>query len=144
MKRLTFLIVFLLATFISAHAQPNRFEGTWQGLLSVGIELRIVFHIVPDGKGGYTSTADSPDQSAFGLKCDSTIVKGDEILIQMSDMQASYLGKLINDTTIQGSFKQQMTIPLDLKKGGVIVKRNRPQTPVPPFPYKSEDIIYAN
>lgn len=144
MNSLKFFLVFILASFSSLHAQTTRFEGTWHGIISVGVELRIVFHVVTDPKGGLTSTADSPDQSAFGLKCDTTIVKGDEILIEMRQMQASYVGKLINDTTIQGSFKQQMTIPLNLKKGGVIAKRNRPQTPVPPFPYKSEDIIYSN
>jgi len=106
MKKILFLVL-LLSAINSSFAQtvPN-FTGTWEGTLNVGIELRIIFHIKEDGKGGFISTADSPDQSAYGLKCDATTVSGSTITIEMTSLRASYTGKWLNDSTIDGTFTQ--------------------------------------
>ncbi|MDZ4793308.1 MAG: alpha/beta fold hydrolase [Bacteroidota bacterium] len=141
----SFIILLLFAPLIT-HTQPiTNYTGTWEGTLQAGaINLRIVFHIKPDGKGGLISTADSPDQSAYGFKCDSTIIKENGITILMSSLQASFSGNLINDSTIDGTFIQQADLPLLLKKTAFVKENKRPQTPIPPFPYKTEEVIYGN
>ena len=139
----------ILFTFlaITAIAQPvSKFAGTWQGVLNVGAELRIVFHIKEDGKGGFISTADSPDQSAYGLTCDKTTVNDNEVTISMNDLNASYNGRLVNDSTIEGIFTQGAELPLTLKKTvkSENKERKRPQTPQPPYPYTSVEVEYRN
>lgn len=139
---------FLFISFFSflsmtVAGQTGKINGIWEGRLSVGVELRIVFHIADDGKGGLKSTVDSPDQSAYGIKCDTTFLAGDSLHIQMKSMMANFTGKL-SGTTIKGNFVQRATLPLTLQKVEAASVRNRPQTPKPPFPYKTEDIIYNN
>lgn len=137
-------IFFLLSLALNAlTAQENkRFIGTWEGTLNVGVDLRIVFHVRETGTGALESTADSPDQSAFGIPCDETKVNGDNLAIEMKSLNAVFNGKLINDSLIDGTFTQGMEFPLRLKRVSKPSARNRPQTPQPPFPYKSEDVEY--
>src|SRR5215813_11886652 len=144
MKKLI-LSLLSFSGFIISHAQKSQdFTGTWSGKINVGVELRVVFHIKATADGVFSSTTDSPDQSTYGLKCDTTIISGDQLYIKMSNLGASFTGKMLNDSTIDGKLKQMSEIPLLLKRGESIVKRNRPQTPQPPFPYKSIDVEYDN
>jgi len=140
----TLLPCLLILVCVATNAQSNsRFIGTWSGTLNVGVELRIVFHI-KDTATGLSASADSPDQSAYGLKCDTIIISGDQLSIEMRALRASVSGKLVNDSTIEGKFNQGRDVPLILKKGEKVVKRNRPQTPQPPFSYRSEEVEYDN
>lgn len=61
----------------------------------------------------------------------------------MTSLNASFTGKLINDSTIDGSFTQEENFPYCWKNRKVTEKK-RPQTPKPPFAYKSEDVEYNN
>lgn len=145
MKRILFITMILLQSVLfTAFAQSNsNYHGTWAGKLPVGAGLRLVFHIKDNGQGGLVSSADSPDQSAFGLKCDTTWIAGGSINIEMHMLNASYKAKLVNDSTLEGTFTQGMDFPLTLvKTNAAPAKPNHPQEPKPPFPYKSEDIIY--
>lgn len=139
----TFLFWLLVLTAAKGIAQPaSRFIGTWEGTLQVGVELRVVFHIKEDGAGGFITTADSPDQSAFGLECDKTTILGEEVTISMTELNALFNGKMLSDSIIQGILTQGGEFPLTLKKTDKVAVRKRPQTPQPPFPYKSEDVVY--
>ncbi|MET0394674.1 MAG: alpha/beta hydrolase [Chitinophagaceae bacterium] len=142
MKKFIFLLLSACAVIGSRAQQP--FAGTWEGKLNVGVELRLVFHIHPAGAGGWSATADSPDQSAFGMKCDTVIVSADSIRIEMRGINAAFAGQLLADTAISGTFSQGMTFPLLLKKVDKPTTRKRPQLPQPPFPYRSEDVEYGN
>lgn len=144
LRKFSGLLLLAFTSLASFSQSSNKFVGTWQGSLNVGIELRIVFHIAEDGKGGFISTADSPDQSAYGLKCDATTIQDVQLSIEMADLNALFKGKLVNDSTIEGVFTQGAEFPLLLKKTEKIIERNRPQTPKPPFPYTSEDVEYYN
>lgn len=116
MKKILFLVL-LLSILNSSFAQTiTNFTGSWEGTLNVGTELRIIFHIKEDGKGGLISSADSPDQSAYGLQCDATTIAWPTITIEMTSLRASYTGKWLNDSTIDGIFTQGADIPLTLIK----------------------------
>ena len=144
MKRISFLFFILLTSFAyqSFSQVTNNFAGTWEGTLKVGIDLLIVFHIKEDSNGNLISTADCPDQSAFGMACDSTTVTENELTIIMKTLKATFTGKLVNDSLIEGTFTQGAELPLALKKVDKPSERKRPQTPKSPFPYKSEDVVY--
>jgi uncharacterized protein len=139
-------LFFALIVGLIPSVQSQTFEGSWEGKISAGVELRVVFNIKYHANGSFSATADSPDQSAYGLKCDTVIVTGNTVSIEMQNMNASYAGEMTNDSTIAGEFTQGAAIPLILKRTTkkTPVKIERPQTPQPPFPYKSEEVIYFN
>ncbi len=122
--------------------QTAGYIGSWEGTLSVGVDLRIIFHVKSDGQGNLVSTADSPDQAAFGIPCDSTYIANQLLNIRMNALNAGYTGKLVNDTLIEGMFTQGQEFPLTLKKLDKPTERNRPQNPKGPFAYKSEEVMY--
>ena len=67
----------------------------------------------------------------------------------MQKIKGQYAGKLNTDNkSLSGTWSQSgYSFPLDMKKTGETVttkKINRPQTPTPPYPYKSEEVIYSN
>ena len=139
------ILLFLSAfTLTNCFAQPKNYEGIWEGEMEIGIKLRIVFHFSKDTKGDYTTKMDSPDQSAFGMPTDYTYVRNDSIFTGIERFQISFAGKLIDDTTMNGSFKQAAAVPLMLKKVIKVSKLKRPQTPTAPFPYATEDVTYSS
>lgn len=125
-------LFFLLA--ITATAQ----EGAWAGKLNIqGMELPLVFHFDADG-----CTMDSPSQGAKGIKAEKTTSPDGKIHISVPKAGISYEGTLDGDT-IRGTFKQMgLSLPLNLTPGQP--KQNRPQTPQGPFPYKTEEVTFAN
>src|SRR5580765_1535834 len=139
--------IFLIAGLQSLGQDMKKFTGTWEGKLNVSVELRVVFHIKDSSNGSLVTTADSPDQEAFGLPCNATSVKENTITIEMGKLNASYTGKLVNDSTIEGTFTQGGELALILKKVEKISenkKPGRPQTPQPPFNYNIDEVEYDN
>ena len=123
----------LLAAAVHAGAEVP--AGPWHGRISAGIQrISLVFHFGPDG----TCTVDSPDQGATGLQARLLPCGSDSVAVAIPAVQAEYRGK-IGPSTITGRFRQgPYVLPLTLKPGAVGLKR--PQTPVPPFPYTTEDV----
>ena len=139
-KRIT---SFLIGIIIPFCIYSQNITGTWIGKLSLPTgELTICFNLQKAGEG-YTSTCDSPDQGVTGIPTESTLFKDSVLIIQIPKINASYRGKLKNDSEIYGSFTQGIQMKLDLKKGES-VKRSRPQEPQPPFFYKVEDVTFEN
>lgn len=142
MKKM-YLLVSLLVTFSFAMAQTEqRFAGTWEGKLNVGVVLRVVIHLKPLANGGMAAILDSPDQGTFGLVADTVTVFTENLQVKINRINAAYTGKLINDSTIHGVFTQGADLPLQLKKVDTVYGVKRPQTPQPPFSYKAEDVEY--
>jgi len=142
MKRIAAIFV-LLAAVIGSYGQD--ITGQWNGVLKVqGMQLRIVFHITKT-EDGYSSTMDSPDQHATGIPVTKTTFENSKLKIEVASAGMEYAGEL-KDKTIKGIFRQGgMELPLDLSRE-VIEKKEvkRPQEPVKPYPYYSEDITFQN
>ncbi|HTD94845.1 MAG TPA: alpha/beta fold hydrolase [Chitinophagaceae bacterium] len=139
------LLLLSLSACIHGHCQANsQFIGTWEGKLNVGIELRLVFHVADPGSGTLVTTMDSPDQSAYGIKCDSTFATRDSITVFLKALKASFAGRLTGDSLLEGVYTQGTPFPLVLRKVAHATERKPAQAPKPPFPYKSEDIEYDN
>ena len=143
---ITFLLIFLPCCLLIA--QPGNISGDWEGTLSLGKDLRIVFHFNNTGDGTISATMDSPDQNVTGLPCSEVKLLQDSIIVTLKIANAHFAGKFLNDSTISGAwFQGPGNYPLVLKRGITeiaIAKPGRPQTPVPPFDYNSEDVIYKN
>ncbi len=132
-------IVMLLVSTLPAAAFAQGIVGSWKGVLDVGgAKLNLVFHI----KGDKSVTMDSPDQGAMGIPTTVKCFAADSLCVEMEAMNVVYSGKLVGDE-IKGTFSQMgYSFPLNLKKGEV--KINRPQTPLPPFPYQTKEVSFEN
>ena len=103
MKKSLIVVTMLLIT-IAVFAQD--ITGTWNGkLVTPGGDLRVDFNITVT-EDGYTSTLDSPDQNAYGIPVNSAVFEKPELTIKVTDLDVVYVGKLIHDNTIEGTFTQ--------------------------------------
>lgn len=140
------LFLIPLAFFIAMASFAQDITGQWFGALEVpGGQLRLVFTIEKT-ETGYSSTMDSPDQGAFGIPVTSTQFENNNLKITIPNAKIEYEGTLGEDNQITGVFEQAgKSLPMNLTREEIkkeVVQR--PQEPVPPFPYRSEDIIFEN
>lgn len=130
----------LAVAIISLYAMSNANAqtGTWSGKLDIqGTELAIVFHLDDN-----QATMDSPDQGVKGLPAQLKRGPEGKITIRIPSLAIKYEGKW-QDDRITGTFKQMnASLPLTLTPGEN--KPNRPQTPVGPFPYTTEEVSFTN
>ena len=126
-------VVFAMMAF-AANAQ----EGTWNGELNVmGNKVPLVFNFSTNG-----CTIDSPSQGVNGIQAEKTVKDDGTISVKVGMIGATFEGKM-TDGEIKGPYVQNgFPLPLTLKPGKLVVKR--PQTPVPPFPYKEESVSFTN
>lgn len=134
MKTYILSAVLLFSTVLLSHAQI----GTWSGKLDVqGSKLSIVFNLDENAP-----TMDSPDQGVKGIPIQFTRGETGNITIKIPSIGATYEGQW-TEKQIVGTFKQWgASLPLTLTLG--VEKLNRPQTPVAPFPYATEEVAFAN
>ena len=126
-------VVFAMMAF-AANAQ----EGTWNGELNVmGNKVPLVFNFSTNG-----CTIDSPSQGVNGIQAEKTVKDDGTISVKVGMIGATFEGKM-TEGEIKGTYVQNgFPLPLTLKPGKLVVKR--PQTPVPPFPYKEESVSFTN
>jgi pimeloyl-ACP methyl ester carboxylesterase len=133
---------------VTATPVPKELEGIWEGKLSItgGMELRIVLKVEKGKDGVLKASLVSPDQSPIGIPIPWIELKDGELTFESKRIGAKYIGKRTKEgNAFAGSLMQSgAKMPLVLKKTTKMSERRRPQTPKPPFPYRSEDVTYAN
>lgn len=135
------LSICLLCSWTGAFAQKP-IEGDWMGKLNLGPQsLTIVLHVTCDAQGKAECTLDSPDQGAKGIAVETDYCSSDSISVSLASLALSFQGKLKGDEIV-GTFTQGQSFPLVLKRGEE--KLNRPQNPVAPYPYKTEEVTFKN
>lgn len=136
----------LLLLLLSFNAFASDVTGDWHGQLDIqGMKLRISFHIIKQGDA-YTSTMDSPDQGAMGIPTTTTTFNQQTLSVTLKNIGAEYSGTFDGEI-IQGTFKQAgMDLPLQLSRQEVaaVKQEPRPQDPIKPYPYKSENVFFVN
>ncbi|MGM9699079.1 MAG: alpha/beta hydrolase [Prevotella sp.] len=133
MKRFVWAVL-LACLALTANAQ----EGAWTGEIEVqGVKLPLVFNFDSEG-----CSLDSPSQGAKGIKAEKELLDGGRIRIKVPMAAADFEGTM-EGSSIKGTFTQNgMSFPMTLLPGKP--KVNRPQTPVAPFPYTTEEVAFAN
>ena len=143
MRTLSILLISLLTT-ISITAQD--ITGQWNGALKVqGTQLRLVFNVTKNDTD-VSSTMDSPDQGAKGIPTTTTNFENSILKITIASAKIEYEGTLGKDNIIVGTFKQGgQSFPMNLSKE-VIEKEKlvRPQEPIKPYSYHSEEVFFEN
>ena len=138
MKRLLSSCIVCLFT-LTCFAQTTQ---TWSGILDLGAQqLSIGFTIktLPDGQ--QSCTMDIPEQGAKNFPVQLLKYDADSLCIAIPALQANYKGHKTTPNTIQGTFSQMgYTFPLNLTPS--VITLNRPQTPTPPFAYKTQEVTF--
>jgi pimeloyl-ACP methyl ester carboxylesterase len=143
MKQLLMLSVLLLFSFGSCSYQAD-ITGKWYGSIDVGgFNMRIVFDIKQSGYE-YSATMQSPDQTKEEIPVTAVTCKNNAINIRIDNIDFLYKGTVGKDGIIRGSFTQMgQTHKLDLSHTE-IASIVRSQEPLPPFPYKAENVTFEN
>ena len=142
MKKAAMILVLVLSV-LGVFGQDV--TGRWYGVLKVqGTQLRLVFDIWKSG-AGYSASMDSPDQGAKGIPVTATTFENSKLKIEITNLKVEYSGEL-KGNAIEGTFRQNgMEFPMNLSKEAIqkeVVKR--PQEPVKPYPYYSEEVTFTN
>ena len=124
---------------------PKELEGIWEGRLG-GIQLRLVLKVEKAKDGALRAALASPDQGAGTIPISSIRLKEGVLTFESKIVGARYTGKRNQaGTAFEGDFFQAgLKLPLTLKKTEKISQARRPQTPKPPFPYRTDDVAYEN
>lgn len=116
--------------------------GSWSGKLNVGtVSLTLVLHL--EQADGYVKVSlDSPDQGAKGISAFKEFLSDDSLAVKVEAIGMTYRARL-KDGKLDGIFSQNgFSTSLVLTRGVAEVKR--PQTPQPPYPYKTEEVTFRN
>jgi uncharacterized protein len=145
MKLRFILLLLAFQIYAALCSGQKKFIGLWEGKIKAGaVDLRMVINFSMDENNNLKAVLEMPDHQTT-LAANELTVSGDTAVARFREAKAVYEGVLQGDSTIKGVWKQvTVRLPLDLKKVDKITFPPRPQTPTPPFSYKSEDIEYFN
>ncbi len=138
-----FIAILLLFT-ASLFAQD--ITGPWNGLLSFpGGQLRVIVNITKTETGSYTATMLVPEQSANAIPASDVLFENNILVFAVPEAGINYKGTLENNI-FKGTFTQNgYPISLDFGREEVKMKeKQRPQEPVKPYPYYTEDVVFKN
>ena len=145
MMRISIALVALVV--LVAQAQTKSPEGTWQGTLDVGQQLRLEFTISKKADGTYSGSVNSIDQGSV-IPIDVITVNGDSVKIELKSVGAVFDGKLNADATeLTGQFSQGgAVLPLTFKRAQAAMPAATPRAspsaiPLPsPSPQRPIDV----
>ena len=139
MKRFLFLVL-LLPFLPFAHIHGQGMAGPWKGKLKTGPqELTMVLHI-DDGKKSVAM--DIIEQGAAGMEMEVKCLTDDSLKVSIPKLMLTFSGKRTGDK-INGTFVQGLqALKVEMERGDVTF--NRPQEPISPYPYQTEEVFFDN
>ncbi|HKJ66616.1 MAG TPA: alpha/beta fold hydrolase, partial [bacterium] len=146
-KSLFLSVVLIILTTCSSDQGNQSLEGLWQGILKYpGFELRIVFKIEAMPAGTLQASVLMPDQNDNEIPVTTVIMEDSGLYLEVASINGSFEGRLLeNEGIIDGQWKQGVrSQPLVLRRVSEISIRTKPQTPIPPYPYNTEDVTFVN
>ena len=122
-------------------------EGVWQAALEAnGMRLRFQLHVSHDDQKHLVAALDSPDMGISGLPAVKVSQKVNVFHFEIPVVDAVYEGT-INPTksVITGTWTQGgITRNLKFQRSDQLLELVRPQNPVKPYPYREEQVTFAN
>ena len=125
------------------------FVGIWEGDIGPGVADIGVIVTFADEAGVLVGSLDIPIQGLEGLALEIREVSPERIVFSIIGIPGdpTFAGDL-GDDFIEGTFRQngqELSFALDrVAEGEAPVGLNRPQEPVPPFPYREEEVRYRS
>ena len=122
-------------------------EGVWQAALEAnGLRLRFQLHVSHDDQKHLVAALDSPDMGISGLPAVKVSQKVNVFHFEIPVVDGVYEGT-INPTksVITGTWTQGgITRNLKFQRSDQLLELVRPQNPVKPYPYREEQVTFAN
>jgi pimeloyl-ACP methyl ester carboxylesterase len=121
--------------------------GNWKGTLEVGPMALRVFFVFEEGEAHRLwSYFASPDQSETRMPVTQIALTGNTVEFGVPSIGGTYKGQWDRAShEIKGTWKQAgLACPLTMVFTETDWKLRRPQTPKPPFPYSTEDVVFEN
>jgi len=118
-------------------------DGDWAGTITPAGAgtIRLVVHVRTDARGTIVSL-DSPDQMALGVPLRSFRRDGQTVRFEINGSRYEGLlaadGHAIDGTWTGAAYKGPLTFA---SRPVTTAGPRRPQTPKPPFPYRTEDVV---
>jgi len=119
-------------------------DGDWASTMTLpgASTQRLILH-VRTGAGGTVALMDLPDQLAYAIPVRPIARNGQKVTLAMKATNATFEGTLSADgKTLEGTWSgQAYKGPITFTSKPVqTAAARRPQTPKPPFPYKTEEV----
>ncbi|MBA3673254.1 MAG: alpha/beta fold hydrolase [Gemmatimonadaceae bacterium] len=129
----------------SSVSSPAEVVGTWQGTLEVrGTRLRLGLDVTRDSSGVLHAVMTSIDQGAGRIPAIIEL-QGDSVVTTMATAGARYAAVLSSaGDSLRGSFVQRASLPLVMTRVTTLDVPRRPQTPKPPFPYRTDTVSFES
>ncbi|MDH6342015.1 pimeloyl-ACP methyl ester carboxylesterase [Parabacteroides sp. PFB2-12] len=143
MKKVYVWLLCSLFVLASASASAQDITGNWYGRADVGgMKLRMNLTFEKSGET-YTGYMVSPDQSSAKIPFNKITFEANRLSLEIAQIGFKYQGVWKEDNTIDGSFTQMgAQFPIKFSREEIVA--NRPQHPVPPYPYLTEEITFRN
>jgi len=142
------VLVFVYAgSLFSQNNLSHTIVGNWQGDLTLpnGLKIGLIFKISEDA-GILKGMLDVPAQGAKDLPVEKVELIGDSVVFNVKLINGIFSGILDKSSqSLEGKWSQNgATFDMKLARKEKITEQKRPQEPKGPFPYKAEEITYAN
>ncbi|MGI9629016.1 MAG: alpha/beta hydrolase family protein, partial [Longimicrobiales bacterium] len=142
------LVAFTALPGVGALAQSQSpLVGNWMGTLEApGASLRLSLAVAA-GDGGLEGTLTSIDQGNQPMALTAVSLAGEEVTFSLDLLGASFAGTMdARQESISGTFSQGgAELPLTINRvAPEVASPPRPQDPVEPYPYDSEEITFTN
>lgn len=122
-------------------------EGVWQAALEAnGLRLRFQLHVSHDDQKQLVAALDSPDMGISGLPAVKVSQKINVFHFEIPVVDGVFEGT-VNPakSVIAGTWTQGgITRNLKFQRSDQLLELVRPQNPVKPYPYREEQVIFAN
>lgn len=144
MKRMIIAAILATCSVLNIMASDDNISGAWHGTLKITpqVELKIVFNFKTSEDGKPSVTLDSPDQGAYGIAGELNFISADSVNVTVLRIGLTFTGRKQDGKLIGKCSQGAMSTHLELSPGTVELKR--PQTPKPPYPYSTKEVLFSN
>lgn len=117
--------------------------GDWTGMITGPKGSIEINFSISKKENAFQSSIDIPFNGLFDVIAEETTFKDSTLIMTFPKLNLVYEGIVKKESEINGNLsKGGNPINLDLKPGKIEI--NRPQEPLPPFDYYSEEITFTN
>ncbi len=131
----------LLFALLSCAADPAPAPTYWKGTLSVGLFQSRRLFLEIRAAAPASATLDSIDVNAMAIPSTAATIGAAEWQLEFKGIDARFAGKIDAAGAVAGKWKERgQEWPAKFAQ----IERRRPQEPLPPFPYRTEEIVVRN
>jgi pimeloyl-ACP methyl ester carboxylesterase len=131
---------------VAAADKPDSTEQLWFGELDVGVaKLRLLLKVSPTADG-HSAKFVSLDQGGAEIPVDSVVLDDTTLEFKIEKIRGEFSGQLneVRDEARGKWIQLGRSMELTLRHVEEVPQANRPQTPHPPFPYRTVDVSIKN